>query len=195
MSFVRSPSKLIGWVLAFFVVAGFPATSSIYWPAVGEAGVLPPESDTIIIPMMNSIFLAVVLLPLVCVITWLCLRGKDDAGNLLAWDTARPILSALVTLCFAVPFCFGLWSLVGEFTAPRGWHGLWWLPYTLVTLLWLAMVRGSALSKRNAANHPFPPFPATPAQWQLTTQKQTLDTSLQERQPSGSAEGAPNDRN
>ena len=139
--------KPLAWVLAAFVILGLPATSWIYWPAVGEAGVLSPEADAIIIPMMNSIFLAVVLLPVVCVITWLCLRGNDDAGSLLAWDETRPIRSSLVTLCFAIPFCFGLSLLVNEFAAPPGWHGLWWLPYTLVTLLWLAVMRGSALSK------------------------------------------------
>jgi len=113
--------------------------------------VLSPEADTILIPMMSSIFLAVALLPIVCATTWLCLRGNDDAGNLLAWDRDRPVRSALVTLCFVIPFCFGLSSLVDEFTAPPGWHGLWWLPYTLVALFWLAMMRGSALSKRNGS--------------------------------------------
>ena len=139
--------KPLAWVLAASVILGLPATSWIYSPAVGEAGVLSPEADTIIIPMMNSIFLAVVFLPIVCVITWLCLRGKDNAGSLLAWDRTKPIRSALVTLCFAIPICFGLSSLIGEFTAPPGWHGLWWLPYTLVTLFWLSVMRGSAVSK------------------------------------------------
>ena len=112
---------------------------------------LSPEADTIIIPMMDSIFLAFVLLPVVCVITWHCLCGKDDAGSLLAWDRTRPTRSAFVTLCFAIPFCFGLSLLADEFTAPPGWHGLWWLPYTLITLFWLAVMRGSALSKRNGS--------------------------------------------
>ena len=110
---------------------------------------LPPEADTIIIPMMSSIFLAVVLLPVVCGITWLCLRGKDNAGSLLAWDRTRPVRCALVTLCFSIPFCFGISLLEDEFTASPGWHGLLWLPYTLVTLFWLAAMRGSALSKQN----------------------------------------------
>lgn len=143
--------KPLTWVLAACVILGLPATSWVYWPAVGEAGVLSPEADTIIIPMMNSIFLAVVLLPVVCVITWLCLRGKDNAGSLLAWDRTRPIRNALVTLGFAIPFCFGLSLMVVEFTAPPGWHGVWWLPYTLITLFWLAVMRGSVLSKRNGS--------------------------------------------
>jgi hypothetical protein len=117
--------------------------------AVGEAGVLLPEADTIMVPMMNSMFPAVMLLPIVCVTTWACLRGNDDAGTLLAWDGTRPIRSAAVTLGFAIPLCLGLWALVDAFTAPPGWHGPWWLPCTLVTLFWLAVMRGSALSTRS----------------------------------------------
>ncbi|WP_221234883.1 hypothetical protein [Sphingomonas aerophila] len=98
---------------------------------------------------MSSIFLAVVLLPVVCSITWLCLRGNDDAGSLLAWNTARPTRSAMVTLCFAIPFTVGLSSLVDEFTAPPGWHGLMWLPYTLAAMSWLGAMRGAVLSKRD----------------------------------------------
>lgn len=142
-------SKPLAWLLAALVILGLPATSWIYWPVVGKAGVLSPEADTIIIPMMASIFLAVLLIPVVCGITWLCLRGNDDAGSLLAWDSLRPIRSVMVTVCFAIALSFGLLSLVGEFTAIPGWHGLWWLPYTLVTLFWLAVMRGSALSKPN----------------------------------------------
>lgn len=109
---------------------------------------LSPDGDTIIIPMMSTIFLAVALSPLVCLTTWLCLRGNYDAGSLLAWDRDRPIRSTFVSVGFAIPFCFGLSLLVDEFTASSGWHGLWWVPYTLVALFWLALMRGSALSER-----------------------------------------------
>ena len=141
--------KPLAWVLAACVILGFPATSWIYWPAVGEAGLLEPESDTIFIPMMGSIFLAVILLPVILGITWLCLRGKKYGGHLLAWDRARPIRSSFVTLAFMVPFFFGLTSLLDELTSSSDWYGLWWLPYTLIVLTWLVVMRGAALSKSN----------------------------------------------
>jgi hypothetical protein len=149
---VRVPfGKPLGWTLAALVILGFPATSWVYWPAVGEAGMLPPEGDSIMIPLMSSIFLAVVLSPVICLITWLCLRASDGCGSLLAWDRGRPVRSALVSLCFALPFCLGVSSLVDELTAPPGWYGLWWVPYTLIALFWLALMRGSALSNRNVS--------------------------------------------
>jgi hypothetical protein len=144
-----SVGKTSAWVLAACVILGFPATSWVYWPAVGEAGVLSPEADTIIIPMMGSLLLAFVLIPIVSTITWLCVRGNHGAGNLLAWNAIRPIRSTLVTLSFTIPFCFGILSLFDEFRSPPGWHGAWWLPYTLVTMLWLAVMRGFALSEAN----------------------------------------------
>lgn len=54
---VRLPlGKSLVWVLHLRDLWA-PATSSVYWPAVGGSGVLSPEADTIIIPMMTSISL------------------------------------------------------------------------------------------------------------------------------------------
>lgn len=107
-----------------------------------------PEADTVIIPMINSIILAVILLPIIAIVTWICLRGIDGVGNLLEWDRQRPIRSVVVTGVFGIPFCSGLLSVVDSLTAPPGWHGIWWIPYTLISLLWLVMMRGSLLTKR-----------------------------------------------
>ena len=138
--------KPLAWFLAACVILGLPATSWIYWPAVGESGVLEPDADTVIIPMMQSVFLAIALLPVVCGTTWLCLRGRHLA-SLTAWNRSRPVQSALVSLCFAVPFSVALWCLIVEINAPAGWHGLSWLPYTLVTLAWFSAMRGFALTQ------------------------------------------------
>ena len=152
MSVARSPfGKTVVWVLSAGVVFGLPATSWIYWPAVGQSGVLSPDADTVMIPMMGDMFVALILAPIVCVVTWLCLRKNKHAGDLLAWDRAKPIRSSIVTILFGIPFFIGLSSLVDEFGAPPGWYGLWWLPYTLMSLLWLAVMRGSALSKPNGS--------------------------------------------
>lgn len=109
---------------------------------------LSPQADAIFIPMMNSIILSVILLPIISIVTWICIRGIDGVGDLLAWDRQRPIRSSLVTVCFGLPFCFNLLSLANDLSAPKSWYGIWWLPYTLVTLLWLAAMRGAALTKR-----------------------------------------------
>ena len=141
-------------MLALLVVAGFPATSWIYWPAVGRAGLLPPESDTIIIPMIESIFLAVLIAPVVGLITWLCLRRTNPGIRLMAWDSGRPILSGIISLFALPPLLVGVAALWEEISAPPGWHGLWWLPYTAIVILWVATMRAAALSKPNGRHLP-----------------------------------------
>ena len=111
---------------------------------------LSPNADTIMIPMMGSLVLAVMLLPVVCGTTWFCLRGNHRLINLLAWDRKRPIQSASVTLFFAIPFCVVLWSFLEALITPEGWYDHLWLPHTLVTLVWLALMRGAALTTRPA---------------------------------------------
>jgi hypothetical protein len=141
-------SKLTIWTLSLLVVLGLPATSWIYWPAVGAAGVLSPEADAIIIPMVESIFLAALLVPVIALAAGLSLRKQHGPIKLAAWDRERPIYSGVITLVFAVPFTLAAGSLYDELTAPPGWRGIWWLPYTSLVLAWLLLVRGAFLSKR-----------------------------------------------
>ena len=168
MSFLRSPSKVVGWALALLVVAGFPVTSWIYWPAVAETGVLPPESDTIIIPMIESIFLAVVIAPVVGLISWLSLRRTTPGINLMEWDRDRPILSGIISLCAFPPLLVGVAALWEEANAPPGWHGLWWLPYTAIVIRVRQRCVPPPCRSEAAANHQdrtrLPDFRATPQQ-------------------------------
>lgn len=141
--------KSIMWVLSALVVFGLPLTSWVYWPAVLEAGVLSPEADTIIIPMMNSVFLAILLIPLIGLTAWLSTRKSPRAIHLLAWNSDRPVLSAIVTLVFAASLGAGILLIAEELMAPWGWYGAWWIPYTLLVVMWLAFVRAAALSTSN----------------------------------------------
>lgn len=144
---MRIPKTAI-WSLSAFVVLGLPGTSWLYWPAVLEAGVLSPDADSIMIPMFGSAVFAALLLPLVVLITWLCTRRRTNLLDFAAWRGDRPILSVAVTACAALPFAFGLLLIAEELAEPRGWHGLYWLPYTVAVLLWLALMRAAALEKQ-----------------------------------------------
>jgi hypothetical protein len=110
---------------------------------------LPPESDTIIIPMMESIYLAAITAPIIGLISWLSLRRTRPDINLMAWDSNRPVLSGIISLCALPPLLAGIAALWEEVRAPPGWHGLWWLPYTAIVISWVAMMRAAALSKHN----------------------------------------------
>jgi hypothetical protein len=136
------------WALSGIVVVGLPATSWVYWPAVLKAGVLPSGGDTIFIPMVESVFLAVLLIPVTGVITWLCTRKIRGEIDLLAWDSARPILSWFVTSGFASLFALCALLILTELSAPTGWYGTWWVPYTIAVMLWLVLMRATALQER-----------------------------------------------
>ncbi|MGN6124363.1 MAG: hypothetical protein ACTHOJ_15585 [Sphingomonas oligoaromativorans] len=136
------------WGLSAIVVLGLPVTSWLYWPEVLEAGVLSPDADSIIIPMFESAVLAALLSPVVGMLTWLCTRRRTSLLDLTAWRSDRPVMSGFVTACAALPFAFGLFLVEEEITAPYGWYGWIWLPYTLAILLWLAFMRAAALQKR-----------------------------------------------
>ena len=99
--------------------------------------------------MMESIYLALVIAPLVGLISWLGLRRTTPGISLMAWDSDRPILSGIISLCALPPLSLGVVALWEEMRAPPGWHGLWWLPYTAIVISWVATMRAAALSKPN----------------------------------------------
>ncbi|MGZ3377532.1 MAG: hypothetical protein ACXU8S_13130 [Phenylobacterium sp.] len=133
--------------MSALVVVGLPLTSWIYWPLVLKSNVLSPEADTIIIPMMNSVILAVLALPLVLLMTWLCQRRRLGIGRIFGWDRHRPVLSIAVTAAAMLPLACCLVMIWAELTAPKGWHGMIWLPYTFVIIIWLLLLRASSLSQ------------------------------------------------
>ena len=58
-------SSWIIWALAGAVILGLPATSWLYFPLLLESGTLPPDGDSIMIPMAGSVLLSGVISPFV----------------------------------------------------------------------------------------------------------------------------------
>ena len=94
----RSPGPV--WLLTGLLLWGFPAVNFIYWPEVLRSGVLPPDGDSIAIPMFGSILATLVLSPFVLGITWLGLKRYNPDTKLTSWRQDRPYRSILTTgLC------------------------------------------------------------------------------------------------
>jgi hypothetical protein len=142
---IPRPRTLL-WTLALAVVLGFPVTSWVYWPAVLRSHVLPPDADTILIPMVRSILVAVVAAPAVLVVTHIATHRLPAEVNALAWDAARPVSSLLVTAGFGSLALIAARLVIAEVAAPPEWHGWLWLPYTLAAIAWLLATRAAALS-------------------------------------------------
>jgi hypothetical protein len=63
------------WLLTWALIIGFPVVNWVYWPQVLYSGVLSPDSDSIGIPMFNSILVSVILMPFILTLAWICLRN------------------------------------------------------------------------------------------------------------------------
>lgn len=53
------------WILTGLLLAFYPVLNFIYWPQVLRSGVLPPDGDSIGIPMYGSILVTIVVSPVV----------------------------------------------------------------------------------------------------------------------------------
>ena len=142
------------WFSAALVVAGYPAIGFVYYPALQRSGALPTDGDSIAIPMFSGVLAALVLLPLVTAATYLCLRGRRDGGTLLAWRKDKPARSFVVTLLFGLPavlLAVFLAALLTDLVAERApWFDYLWAPYVAVCIVWLLLLRASALAPRSA---------------------------------------------
>lgn len=140
--------RRLGIVLAVLVVIGLPITSRFYWPATPQHGLFRGD-DLLWLTTVSSLFYAALLIPVIATITSLSLRGTRRFG-LLEWDRARPLKSVLVTFGFVLPLLVIVVLITKQATAPPEWKTMWWLPYELVVMLWLAIMRSAALALRNA---------------------------------------------
>lgn len=136
------------WVIALVTVAGLPLTALIYYPAVLRTGKLDPMADSILIPIMDSVYLAAFATPIVAAVTWICLKTYDPTRPLFGWRKDRPVTSLLVSVAFLVPAALVtlsvLWTPFSEFAA-QDWL---WLPHQAACLAWCLLLRSAALSGR-----------------------------------------------
>ncbi len=135
------------WLLMAGVVLGLPLTAFVYFPALLQTGILPPDGDSIAIPMAGSIFLAILMLPIAVVLTYLCTRRYLPGASLTAWRIDRPLLSIAVTLFFIGPAALVLFlPVVMTLTSPTSFIEPIWAPYALCCAAWCIALRSAALA-------------------------------------------------
>jgi hypothetical protein len=142
-------------VLTGALIIGFPITNFVYWPVVLRAGVLPPEGDTIIIPMMGSVFSAAVASPFVLGAAWLCLRRYNPATRLLAWRRERLVLSIVATVVLGGAAAFLVGQIFADVVEGVPWYDAIWHAYAIVCIAWLLGLRAAAVEQLE-------PGPASP---------------------------------
>lgn len=85
---------------AFLIPVMWVCVSFIYWPAVQEAGLLPPDGDTIMIPLFGTVIAAPFVIVLFLIWSWPAWRKARGRIDLFAWDSRRPIVSGLATFAY-----------------------------------------------------------------------------------------------
>ncbi|GAA4028885.1 hypothetical protein GCM10022281_04970 [Sphingomonas rosea] len=139
------PSPL--WWLTGFLVTGFPVLNFIYWPQVLKSGVLPPDGDSIGIPMFGSILTALIASPMVFGVTWLCLRRYNPAGQLWSWRKDRPVRSVVATVLFGAASLAFTAGILESLWRPSPWYEYLWPIYIAGWLPWFVGLRAALIEQ------------------------------------------------
>ena len=141
----RSPGLI--WILTGLLLLGFPAVSLIYWPEVLRSGALPPNGDSVAIPMFGSIIVTLALSPFIIGITQLGLKRYNPETRLASWRHDRLYRSILVTVvCGGMAIVIGALTVEGLETALH-WYDYLWPAYYALCLLWLLAYRAAVIDQ------------------------------------------------
>ena len=139
------------WILTGLLLAFYPVLNFVYWPQVLRSGVLPPNGDSIGIPMYGSILVTIVASPIVLGIAWLCLRRYVPATRLatIRWD--RPIRTVAASLAFGGAAVLCVFGSVAELGHAMPWYEYLWAGYALAWVPWLLGIRAAVIDQENTA--------------------------------------------
>ena len=140
------------WLLTASLLIAFPILNFIYWPLVLQSGVLPPEADSIGIPMFGSVFVAVVASPIMIGVSWLCLRRYNAATRLTAMRRDRPYRTASATLIFGGLATLLLFGAVAEALTGPPWYEWLCSAYTALWVAWMLAMRASLIEQHSPAD-------------------------------------------
>ena len=135
------------WSLTGLLLLGFPALNVVYWPQILRSGALPPDGDTIAIPVFGSIIVAFVAFPFVLGVASLCLRAYNPDTRLAAWRADRPLRSAVATAIFVPPAALIAAEALEPLLFDLPWYEVLWSAYGGLCTLWLLALRAAAVEQ------------------------------------------------
>ena len=135
------------WILTTFLIAAFPVMNFVYWPQVLRSGQLPPDGDSIGIPMYGSVLVAIIASPFVIGIAGLCLRRYNPPVRLTAYRHDRPLRSALATILFGGAGVILMLGSIAELMHQLQWYGYLWPAYTAFWVPWMFGLRAAFIEQ------------------------------------------------
>ena len=136
--------KAAVWWFAALLLTGMVVVPFLYFPEVAKE--LPPHADSSVIPIGGAILSAIILLPAIVGMTWLCTRSFRS-GSLFAWRQDRLAWSIVATALFAASAGPLAWLMVTDYGRPLPSHEYYWVPVGLAAICWLATLRTALISK------------------------------------------------
>jgi len=135
------------WFLTGLLLIGFPTVSFIYWSEVLRSGVLPPDGDSIGIPIFGDILAILLLSPLILGIAWLSLRRYNSNTRLAAWRQDRPFRSVAATVLSGSGAVVVATLVLADIGTAMPWYDYLWRTYFGLWLPWLLGVRAAAVDQ------------------------------------------------
>jgi len=142
------PSRPLSlWCVTVCLLVAFPVLNFIYWPQVLRSGVLPPDGDSIGIPMFGSVLVTLIASPVILGLTWLCLRRYNPDTRLWSWRQDRPVRSIGATILFGAASLVVAAGVVDSLWLPLPWYEHLWSVYLAACLPWLFALRAAVIDQ------------------------------------------------
>ena len=135
------------WLYTVMLILGYPVVNAVYFWFLGSSGLLPPDGDTIFIPIMGNLIFSIVTAPLVLVLAWFCLRRYNGNARLLSWRADRPVRSIAATIIFGSLFL--VWGFVAVIDLARDlyWFEYLLTAYSMMAAPWFLMMRAAIIEQ------------------------------------------------
>jgi small-conductance mechanosensitive channel len=141
------------WLLTTALLGLFPLLNAVYWSLELESGTLPPDGDSISIPIFNSVLLTIVVSPSMAILAWFCLRcyNPNSRLNTLRWD--RPFRTVMATTLFGGAAALLILLIVMEtLSVEARWYDHLWSGYFLLWVLWLLSIRAAVIDQKGSVD-------------------------------------------
>ncbi|SIN60613.1 hypothetical protein SAMN02745824_0704 [Parasphingorhabdus marina DSM 22363] len=136
------------WLTAISIPFVLVGTAFIYYPLLGKSGTLDPHADTIAIPMYGSLMVAVPLAIFVLVVTSIVMIFYSGrSAKLFAWNSDRPILTAIISVVFGGPAILLFLSFLNSIIQIHPWYDYILEINSLLWIAWLLLLRGVLVSR------------------------------------------------
>lgn len=141
--------KLAVWAVAALVPTAWVWASFSFYDTLLASGTLPPDGDSIAIPIAGDIAIATAVSPIIAGCTYFALKRYDGLIRPFAWRSDRTTASLLFSALFLVPACFQFVTFAPDWFRPMPIYERYWDAAIAAQLAWLLVMRAIVVEGLN----------------------------------------------